>query len=128
MAPCTLLSNNSYLSLRTKTKRNMQALSDDFTISKIQPELTFKSGSVLHLSAADPHYGTFAITADKFYFFFDPDIDPNQAPCVCDIADIQEIKNSILKTFYLVEKDGTKTKLGSWKKKEIIAALEARMK
>ena len=106
----------------------MQILSDDFTIDKIHPDFTFKSGAVLHLSAADPHYGQFALTADRLYFFFDRDIDPDEAPRAFDLADIQEVKSGILKTFYITEKDGTHTKLGSWKKKDLIAAIQARMK
>ena len=105
----------------------MLILSDDFTLGKIQPELTFKKGAVLFLSAADPHYGLFALTADKLYFFFDQDIDPKEAPRAFDLADIQTLKNGLLKTFYILEKDGTQTKLGSWKKKDIIAAIQARM-
>ena len=106
----------------------MQILSDDFTIEKVHPELSFKSGAVLHLRATDPRYGQFALTADKLYFFFDNDAEgPGEAPRAFEIADIQELRSGILKTFYIIEKDGTRTKLGSWKKKEIIAAIQARM-
>lgn len=112
----------------SKTDIDMQILSDDFTIEKIHPESTFKSGAVLHFSAADPHYGQFALTSDKLYFFFDQDIDPKEAPRAFELSDIQELKSGILKTFYIIEKDGTKTKLGCWKKKELIAAIQARMK
>lgn len=111
-----------------KTNTTMQILSDDFTIEKVHPESIFKSGAVLHLSAADPHYGQFALTADKLYFFFDPDIDPKEAARAFDLSDIQEFKSGILKTFYIIEKDGTRTKLGCWKKKDLIAAIQARMK
>ncbi len=112
----------------TKTNTTMQILSDDFTIEKVHPVSTFKSGAVLHLSAADPHYGQFALTADKLYFFFDPDIDPKEPPRAFDLSDIQELKSGILKTFYIIEKDGTRTKLGCWKKKDLLAAIQARMK
>ena len=110
-----------------KTYPVMQILSDDFTIEKIHPELTFKNGAVLFLSAADPHYGQFALTADKLYFFFDPDIDAREAARAFELSNIQELKNGILKTFYIIEKDGTRTKLGSWKKKDLIAAIQKRM-
>lgn len=121
--------SSAFFTFMTENKKHpaMQILSDDFTIEKVQPECTFKEGSVLHLSAADPHYGQFALTADKLYFFFDPDIDANEAPRAFDLSEIQEVKSGILKTFYIIEKDGTRTKLGCWKKKEIIAAIQKRM-
>lgn len=106
----------------------MHILSDDFTIEKVHPECIFKNGSVLHLSATDPHYGQLALTADKLYFFFDPDLDPGEAARAFDLSDILELKNGILKTFYIIEKDGTETRLGCWKKKDLIAAIQARMK
>ena len=106
----------------------MLILSDDFNIEKVHPELTFKKGAVLHLSATDPHYGQFALTADKLYFFFNPDIDPREAPRAFELSDVQELQKGILKTFYILEKDGTRTRLGCWDKKEMIAAIEARMK
>ena len=112
----------------------MKLLDLSCRIEDIENAQIIAGGAVCFISATEPLYGKFAVTPEELYFFFDEAADESVPlefrqqrllPKCIKIADIATINKGIsfLKPFTIVEKDGTKTKFGTWKKKDLFALL-----
>lgn len=105
------------------------------SIEDIDGAQIFDAGApVCFIDAVSPSYGKFAITDEALYFFFNEALDEsyteetrqkNYRPRVIKLKEIAAISKGIgfLKPFTIIETNGTKTKFGTWKKKELFALI-----
>ena len=91
-------------------------------------------GPVCFVTATEPSYGKFAITDEALYFFFNDAFNEDileayrekyLRPRVIKRNEILSVSKGIgfLKPFTIIEKNGIKTKFGTWKKKDLFALL-----